>query len=267
MLHSQVHSAVCFITVRWWSTLSLGCFRSWWEVCFGCAIGKHPSPAAIKRSAFVSCYNLPLTSPQPILSKSLAGFKVLLALVGPLWCSDVDIYSGMAHIASTHLHDSVVLLACRLANYCWVGWHQGSDDELTYCTGQVPRVCPIGICKALHHIVAMVVALATRDDLEDVCGLGQLCSSLCSGIESAIHVVNELFNQHCDQGWDLLEDAKNALNSVNFVSALWNARVLWTCCSRFLFNTYAKLLLQFTGEYLLSRESVTQGILYLCCML
>ena len=66
-----------------------------------------------------------------------------------------------------------------------------------------------------------------------------------------------------DANWGLLlVDAKNAFNSLNRVAALWNARVLWPCCSRFLFNTYhgyAALFLQGSSDYLLSREGVTQG--------
>ena len=56
-------------------------------------------------------------------------------------------------------------------------------------------------------------------------------------------------------------DAANAFNSVNRAAALWNARVLWPSCSRFLFNTYrgyAFLLLKTSNEMLLSREGVTQ---------
>ena len=64
-------------------------------------------------------------------------------------------------------------------------------------------------------------------------------------------------------GWDLvIVDAKNTFNSVNKEAALWNARVLWPRCSRFLFNTYrgyATLVLHGTSKFVLSREGVTQG--------
>ena len=68
---------------------------------------------------------------------------------------------------------------------------------------------------------------------------------------------------NCDAGWGLLlVDAKNAFNSLNQIAALWNARVLWPCCLRFLFSTYcgyAPLFLQGSSDYLLSKERVTQG--------
>ena len=49
---------------------------------------------------------------------------------------------------------------------------------------------------------------------------------------------------------------------LNRVTALWNARILWPQCSRFLFNTYrghAALIVHGSNEYLFSREGVTQG--------
>ena len=103
----------------------------------------------------------------------------------------------------------------------------------------------------------------TRGDLEEVCGIDQLCSGLRSGLEGSVHAVRELFDERCNLGWGLLlVDATNAFNSVNRVAALWNARVLWPRCSRYLFNTYrgyASLLLQDGSKSLLSKEGVTQG--------
>ena len=57
----------------------------------------------------------------------------------------------------------------------------------------------------------------------------------------------------------LLVDARNAFNSVNRVTALWN---VWSQCSCFLFNTYqafSSLLVQGSDEPVFSQECVTQG--------
>ena len=57
-------------------------------------------------------------------------------------------------------------------------------------------------------------------------------------------------------------DAKNAFNSVNRVVGLWNARIYWPRCSRFLFNIYrgfSSLWVNENTEPLYSKEGVTQG--------
>ena len=155
-------------------------------------------------------------------------------------------------------------LARRLANNV-VKWEdiRALMANRLIALDKCPGVRPIGIGEALRRVLGKVVALATRADLEEVCGTDQLCSGLRAGMEGAIHAVKELFDLNCDAGWGLLlVDAKNAFNSLNRVAALWNARVLWPRCSRFLFNTYrdyAALFLQGSSDYLLSKEGVTQG--------
>ena len=83
-------------------------------------------------------------------------------------------------------------------------------------------------------------------------------------MESAIHVIRELFQDKCDEGFGLLlMDAVNAFNSISRSAASWNARVLWTRCSRFLFNSYqgyAILIIKGTSKTLLSKKGVTQGV-------
>jgi len=57
-------------------------------------------------------------------------------------------------------------------------------------------------------------------------------------------------------------DADNAFNSMKRSAGLWNARVLWTRCSKFLFNSYqgyAVLIIRGASTYILSKEGVTQG--------
>ena len=83
------------------------------------------------------------------------------------------------------------------------------------------------------------VALTTRDDIILACGSDQLCTEVGAGIEGAIHSMRELFEDLSEDGAGLLlVDAKNAFNSVNRGATLWNARILWSCGSHLLFNTY-----------------------------
>ena len=56
---------------------------------------------------------------------------------------------------------------------------------------------------------------------------------------------------------------KNAFNTISRGAALWNTRVLWSRCSRFLFNSYrgfALLIIVGTSIVLLGKEGVTQGV-------
>ena len=113
------------------------------------------------------------------------------------------------------------------------------------------------------HSEWKAMALATGMDVEESCGTDQLCLGIKAGIVGAVHTMQELFEEKAGTGWGLLlVDTKNAFNSVNREAALWNSRVLWPRCSRFLFNTYrryATLVLHGTPEFVLSREGVTQG--------
>ena len=100
---------------------------------------------------------------------------------------------------------------------------------------------PVGVGETPRRIVGKAVCMATRVDIEDLCGTDQLCGGIRSGIEGVIHAMNDLFAQHHDSvpGWGVLSvDASNAFNSLKHSALLWNARILWPHCSRFLSNTY-----------------------------
>ena len=85
------------------------------------------------------------------------------------------------------------------------------------------------------------MGIITEDKVVEACGSDQLCSGVKGRIEGAVHAISETFQEHCDQGWGLLlSDAENAFNSISRYRSvfLWNARILWTNCSHFLFNCY-----------------------------
>ena len=85
----------------------------------------------------------------------------------------------------------------------------------------------IGIGETLSHIIGKAICSATRTDIESLCGVDQLCGGIKSGIEEAIHAMNDLHLQHItlsDWGF-LLVDASNAFNSLNPAALLWNVHV------------------------------------------
>ena len=158
----------------------------------------------------------------------------------------------------------IASLARRLANSI-VDWDELSS--LVSCRlialDKSPGVRPIGVGETLRRILGKTICLITRSDIEEICGIKQLCAGLQAGIEGAVHVISDLFDNHSDEGWGvLMMDASNAFNSINRFALLWNSRVLWPRCSRFLFNTYqgwAPLILKDTAEVLYSKEGIVQG--------
>ena len=101
-----------------------------------------------------------------------------------------------------------------------------------------PGVQPIGLGESLRRLISRVVCMASRNDVELMCGSDQLCAGVRMGIEGAIHAVGELYeNSETDWGL-LLIDATNAFNSINRKALLWNIRYLWPRASCYVFNTY-----------------------------
>ena len=165
---------------------------------------------------------------------------------------------------SERLRDGIAELTRRLANNIvdWMDIRALMADRLI-AFNKNPGVHPIGIGEVLRRILGKVIAAVTQVDVESVCGVDQLCSGLKAGIEGAIHSTRELFEEKSGDGFGLLlVDANNAFNSVNRAVALWNVRVLWPRCSRFLFNTYqgySTLWVSGCSDRILSKEGVTQG--------
>ena len=172
--------------------------------------------------------------------------------------------------ASARLHEAGASFTHRHANEVvpWADFrallaHRGIALE------KQPGVRPIGVGECRQRIEAKAMALATKIDVQDICGADQLCAGTKAGIEAAVHAMRDLFETDETEGL-LLVDASNAFNALNRSAALWNCRVLWPRCSIFLFNCYrgyAMIIVKSLGgkssqEDLLiiySKEGTTQG--------
>jgi hypothetical protein len=165
---------------------------------------------------------------------------------------------------SEKLREAVAALACRLSNTI-VDWReiQALMANRLIALDKCPGVRPIGIGECLRRILGKCLAIATGIDVEGVCGSKQLCTGMKAGIEGAVHVMSDLYQENANDGWGLiLVDAANAFNSVNRIKALCSARLRWPRCARYLFNTYrgcSALIIQGDERILYSKEGVTQG--------
>jgi hypothetical protein len=172
--------------------------------------------------------------------------------------------------ASMELQAAVAALCEMLANGI-VEWKliRALAANRLVALDKCPGVRPIGIGECLRRILGKIMAFITRDDVAEIAEAAQLAVGVPGGIEAATIAMSKLFDAVADvevEGYGmLLVDAANAFNAVNRAAALWNARILWPRCARFIFNTYrgfAFLLLQATEDtsvVILSREGVTQG--------
>ena len=165
---------------------------------------------------------------------------------------------------SERLRESVASLSRKLGNSI-VPWGniRALMSSRLIALDKCPGVRPVGVGETLRRVIGKVVCLVTKVDAEHLCGVSQLCAGLGAGIEGAIHAINEIFDDNSKDGWGvLMVDARNAFNSLNRMAALWNVRVLWPRCSRFLFNSYrgwGSLVVRGSSCLLYSKEGVTQG--------
>lgn len=123
-----------------------------------------------------------------------------------------------------------------------------------------PGVRPIGVCEVFRRIVARAVLKIVGPDVEEVCGPLQTCSGLPSGIEAAVHAMQQLYEADDTEGV-LLVDARNAFNSLNREVALHNVQRLCPSLARTVVNCYAQPARLFVagGGELASSEGTTQG--------
>jgi len=167
---------------------------------------KRPEPGVNDESAFMPCDVLP-----PLLDLDITADYMehvahqIQGSVSPGGSTSLQLHGYLLQygISSAHLWDAVAMLARHLANGIFE-WESicALMSSCLIALDRCPGVHPIGIGEALWQILCKVVVLATRSDLEEVCGVTQLCSGLQAGMEGAIHVVRELFDQHSGDCWE-----------------------------------------------------------------
>ena len=230
---------------------------------------KHPSQRAADPSTFLECDTLPLLEHVNITATHIEIVaRRLFGSAGPSGTSSEQWRSFLLRFgpASSRLRETIASSTRRHANEI-VPWNdmRAFLARRGVALDKQPGVRPIGIGEVRQRIEAKAMALATSLDVQAVCGADQLSAGAKAGIEAAVHAMKDVFEAEETEGL-LLVDASNAFNSLSRPAALWNCRVLWPRCSRFLFNSYrghAVILLrsQSTGQLhvLLSQEGTTQG--------
>ena len=96
-----------------------------------------------------------------------------------------------AHCAK--LRDALAELARRLANSIveWSDINALMSSHLV-ALDKCPGTRPIAIGEIPRCILCKAMAMATCDDITDLCEVDQLCSGLKGGIEGAVHTMREL---------------------------------------------------------------------------
>ena len=228
---------------------------------------KHPEP---RKSHLSSRLQVPvLPDFEDVIISSASIEKSTSSLQGSSGASGTDsehwqvvLLRHGAH--SSHLRDEVATLATKMCNQI-LPWSKvralvsGRLIALDKC----PGVRPFDIGECLRRIICKSVAEFTKIDLEETCSTDQLACRLKAGVEGAIQALSDVFDDNKEDGCGmLLMDASNAFISLNRETALWNARILWPRCSRFLFNAYggfASLFVAGADEVIYSREGTIQG--------
>ena len=225
---------------------------------------KHPTQQEPDPSCFIDRPLSPLTHIEITANQIERAARATQGGAGPLG-GESSVWRSLLlkhGAASAELRKEVAALASHMANDD-VPWERLQALRACRLIGldKQPGVRPIGIGEVLSRVMAKAMARAVGIDAEIACGADQLCAGLKGSAEGAIHAMSSLFDSG-EVECVLLVDAKNAFNSMSRPAALWNARVLWPRCSRFLFNTYrgqAALYMRGQSAPLWSREGTTQG--------
>ena len=112
----------------------------------------------------------------------------------------------------------------------------------------------------MQRSISKAIISVVRWDVENVAGVLQKCGGFPTGMEAAMHGMQETYEDNDTEGV-LLIDAKNAFNSLKRAVTIHNIQRLCPALARIILNCYrtpAQLLVIDDGE-LLSSEGTRQG--------
>ena len=118
----------------------------------------------------------------------------------------------------------------------------------------------VGVGEVLRRIISKAILTVLRANILNVTGYQQLCTSLESGCEVAVHAVVDLFEEDTTHRFNR-KDARNAFNLINRTLLLHNVKILCPEIPTYINNCYMKpsRLFIIGGTEILSKEGTTQG--------
>jgi len=228
---------------------------------------KHPEPGANHESGFLQCddEDLPDLVDLDITAKDVEDVARKISGSGGPSRTNSDQWRSFLlrnGNASERLREAVASLIRKHANSI-VEWDsiRAFVSKRGLALDKMPGVRPLGIGETMQRIEAKVIAKSTGDEVQQSCGVENLCGGIKAGIEGGVHAVKDIFEDDDVEG-GLLVDAGNAFNVLAREATLWNSRILWPSGSRFLFDTYrglARIFICGTDEVILSKEGTAEG--------